>query len=67
MFYSILLVLSVMKEIELKKRFEQIAPYLDEKARRLWCANEAVCFNPHPTRRLSATDIAVCSSLLNLP
>ena len=32
-----------MKEIELKKRFEQIEPYLDEKARRLWCANEAVC------------------------
>ena len=32
-----------MKEIELKKRFEQIKPYLDEKARRLWCANEAIC------------------------
>ena len=32
-----------MNEIELKKRFDQIAPYLDEKARRLWCANEAVC------------------------
>ena len=32
-----------MKEIELKKRFEQIKPYLDEKARSLWCANEAIC------------------------
>jgi len=32
-----------MKESELKKRFKQIQSHLDEKSRRLWCANEAVC------------------------
>jgi hypothetical protein len=27
---------------ELKDRYERIAPHLDERSKRLWCANEAI-------------------------
>ena len=32
-----------MEKEELKRRYEQIQVYLNEKDKRLWCANEAIC------------------------
>ncbi len=31
-----------MAEEEIQTKFSQIVPYLDERSKRLWCANEAL-------------------------